>query len=281
VLAPMSRWIIYIALIAVVTVPILWGKPLLPRTIEPATATTDLYNVVESLDSAAAVLVAFDYDPTTSGEMDALAQALVGHLMDRGARIVAVSLLPAGPATAQLLLEELAAQRPDYDDSYGRSYVNLGYLPGQAMAVRLLGISLETALPRDFKGTTRAELPIMEDLNSAQDFDLIVELAAGQDTLQSWIEQTSTPYGIPMGAAVSASVEPLARPYYETGSQQLVGMVSGVPGAIAYEALRDPDLEDATAAGLDSQLAGHLFLVLILLVGNGVFLLRGGTGRER
>ena len=281
-LAPLSRWIIYILLIVVVSLPLLLGEPLLSYTAQAPGPAIDLHDAIESLGGSAPVLVAFDYDPTTSGEMDVLAQALVGHLMDQDARVVAISLLPAGPATAQSTLDRLAAERPDYADSYGQRYANLGYLPGQATAIRLLGLSLETAVPQDFQGTSLASMPVMQGLNSVQDFDLIVELAATQDTLRSWIEQASTPYVVPLGAGVSASVDPLARPYYQTKSQQVVGMIGGVPGAAAYEALRSGQDEptDATAVRLNAQLAGNLVLVLVLLIGNAVYLARRGTGRK-
>jgi chitodextrinase len=281
-LALIPRLIIFVALIAAVSLPLLLQEPLFPRTISAAPVTEDMYDTIERLDSNASVLVAFDYDPSTSGEMNTLAQALVGHLMDRGVKVVVVSLLPAGPATAQSVLDSLAAERSDYADSYGSRYANLGYLPGQATAVRLMGLSLQTALPRDFQGTQVNELSAMEDLDRIQEFDLVVELAATQETLRWWIEQARMPYDIPLGAGVSASIDPFARPYYETDSQQLVGMVSGVPGAATYEALRTGQDSPGgnLAARLDSQLAGHLIFVLVLLVGNGVYLARRGSGRE-
>ncbi len=277
----LPRWLLYILLIAVVSLPLLLGEPLVLRTIEPAPATADLYSGIESLDAEANVLIAFDYDPTTSGEMDVIAQALVGHLMDRGVRIIAMSLLPAGPATAQPLLENLASERTGYDDGYGQSYVNLGYLPGQAMAVRLLGASPNKAFARDFQGTLLADLPIMQGLASAQDFDLVLELAAGQESVRWWIEQASTPYELPLGAGVSAPVAPLIQPYYETDPRQLVGLIGGVPGAVTYEALQSgqgiPD--QSTVARLDSQMLGQLLLVLVLLLGNGIFLVQRGGRR--
>ncbi len=97
-------WIVYALLILAVAVPLLLGKPLFDRSIEPAPSVETLYEAIESLPGNAQVLVAVDYDPTTSGEMDIVAQSIVGHLMDRQARIVAVSLLPAGPATAENLV---------------------------------------------------------------------------------------------------------------------------------------------------------------------------------
>lgn len=277
----LPRWLLYIVLIAVVSLPLLLGEPLVLRTIEPTPATADLYSGVESLDAEANVLVAFDYDPTTSGEMDVIAQALVGHLMDRGVKIIAMSLLPAGPATAQPLLESLAAERSGYVDGYGQRYVNLGYLPGQAMAVRLLAASPDRAFARDFQGTLLADLPIMQGLTGAQDFDLVLELAAGQESVRWWIEQASMPYELPLGAGVSAPVAPLIQPYYETDPRQLVGLIGGVPGAVTYEALQSGQgsLDQSTVARLDSQMLGQLLLVLVLLLGNGMFLVQRGGRR--
>ena len=215
--------------------------------------------------------------------MDALAQSVVGHLMDRGIRIVAVSLFPAGPPMAQAMLDSQAEERPAYAASYGQGYVNLGFIPGQAAAIRLLGESLQLAFPRDFQGTPLSDLTVMEGLTSIQSFDLVIELAATQDTLRWWIEQAGMPYSISLGAGVSAAVAPMARPYYQTEPRQLVGLVGGVPDAAVYEALRSgqDSLVGTMAARLDSQLAGHLVLILVLLVGNGVYLVRRGTGGER
>ncbi|MGD9144087.1 MAG: hypothetical protein PVI80_00870 [Anaerolineae bacterium] len=282
VLSMVPSWIIYIVLIVAVTIPLVLGKPLLPHTVEPTRAEEDLYTAIEALAGNAPVLVAFDYDPTSSGEMDVVAQALVGQLMDRGAKVVTMSLLPAGPATAQSLVDQLAAERTDYEDSYGQRYANLGYLPGQAAAVRLVGLSLETAFAHDYYGTPLSELPVMQGLSNSQDFALVVELAAAQDSLRWWVEQAATPYDIPLGAGVSASVGPLARPYYETEQKQLVGMVAGVPGAASYVALGSggAGLPDALAARLDSLLAGYAILILVLLVGNAVYIARRGAGRE-
>ena len=283
VLPTVARWIIYAILIIVVALPIIVGEPLLSRTIEPTAATVDMHGAVESLASRDPVLVAFDYDPTTSGEMDMIAKALIGHLMDQEARVVVVSLLPAGPATAQAILDELGVDRPGYAEGYGEQYTNLGYLPGQAAGVRLLGLSMQTALPRDFYGTPLSELPVLQGLDSTQDFSLIVELAAAQDTLRWWIEQASTPYAVALGTGSSAAVVPIARPYYETESRQLVGLVGGVADAVTYEALAGGQNgpTSSSAARLDSQLAGQIVFILVILVGNVIYFSRRGTRRER
>jgi hypothetical protein len=276
-------WIIYLALIAVVTVPLLIGEPLLVRSAEPSPAVASLYQSVESLEAGSRVLVAFDYDPTTSGEMDVLARSVVGHLMERGVGVVAVSLLPAGPGTAEMVLEGIAQDRPGYEEDSGQLYANLGYLPGQVAAVRLLGQSVEQALPRDFRATPLAELEAAEGVTDLESFALIVELAATQETLRWWVEQAATPYDVPLSAAVGASVGPIARAYYETGSRQLEGLIAGVPEAAEYDALVNNQevLEGASATRLDAQLAGHLVFIVVLVVGAVVQSTRSRVGRGR
>jgi hypothetical protein len=280
--ARVGRWIVYALLIALVTVPLLLGRPLLSRSVRVGPGALGLYEAIESLDSGAAVLVAFDYDPATSGEMDVVARAIVGHLMDRRTRIIAVSLLPAGAATAQGLLDSLAREREGYRDGYGQSYANLGFVPGQAAAVRLLAQSLETAVPSDYHGTPLSQSDIAEGLYGARDFDLIVELAATPDSMRWWIEQAAAPLDVPVGAGVSAWVAPWVKPYFETEPKLLVGLLGGVSDAAMYDAhIQGQDLLSVpVSVRLDSQLAGHVLLVCLILVGNGVYLVRRSKGRK-
>jgi hypothetical protein len=277
-----GRWIVYTLLIVLVAVPLLLGRPLLSRSVRVGPGALGLYEAIELLDRGSAALVAFDYDPATSGEMDIVARAIVGHLMDRRTRIIAVSLLPAGAATAQGLLDDLAREHEGYRDGYGQSYANLGFAPGQAAAVRLLAQSLETAVSSDFHGTPLSQVDITEGLYGAHSFDLIVELAATPDSVRWWIEQAAAPLGVPVGAGVSASVAPWARPYFETEPKLLVGLLGGVSDAAMYDAhIQGQDrIPGPVSVRLDSQLAGHVLLVCLILVGNGAYLVRRSKGRK-
>ncbi len=282
-LALLPRWIIFLALIAAVAFPLLLEKPLISRSFEPSPEVAALYRTIEALPRDATVLIGFDYDPAHSGEMDVVARAVVTHLMDREARLIVVSLLPAGPATAQRLLDGLMQEHAGYAGRYGQRYVNLGFLPGQAAALRSLGQSLRGTFPQDFQGTPLTDLPVMDGMVRIEDVDLVIELTAGQDMLRTWIEQVAALYKVPVGAGVSAAIEPIARSYFDTEPRRLVGVVGGVPGAAMYESgsasqgLTGGD----TAVRLDSQMGGHLVLILVLLVGGVIGLMRHEARRER
>jgi len=276
-LARLPLWITYLALLGAITLPLLLQNPMFERSIEPPARVLDLYESVEALDPGRPALVAFDYDPSSSEEMNVLARAVVGHLLDRGVPVVAMSLQPAGPPVAQSVLEELAAERP------GARYANAGYLSGQAAAVQLLGQGFETTLLQDFRDLASTDPEIVRGVTGLESFGLLLVLTAEPDGLRIWIEQAGALQGAPLAAAVSASTEPLARSYYETDPRQLLGLVAGVPGAATYEALRrgDGTLPAEMAARLDSHLAGHAVFVLVLVVGNLAYLVRRGPRGRR
>jgi hypothetical protein len=142
--------------------------------------------------------------------------------------------------------------------------------------------SLETAVPSDFYGTPLPQLDITKGLYGAHSFDLIVELAATPDSMRWWIEQAAAPLSVPVGAGVSASVAPWARPYFETEPKLLVGLLGGVADAAMYDArIQGQDrLSGPLSVRLDSQLAGHVLLVFLILLGNATHLVRRSKGSK-
>jgi hypothetical protein len=275
-------WLLCILLIVIVAVPLWMGRPWFAYDTQLTQAGGDLSKSIASLEPGSAVLVAFDYDPATQGEMDLLAAAIVGHLMDQQARVIALSLLPAGPATAQNLLDSLAQDRARYRDGYGRTYANLGYLPGQAAAVRSLTMPRAEVEPVDYGGAPLRELGVMDGLYGLRSYDLVIELAAGQETLRWWIEQATTPLEIPLGAGVSASAAPLVLPYYESSPRQLVGMLGGAPEAIRYNAAQQGDqrVSGLGAVLLEAQYGGQLVLIALILAAAGYYAIRRLAARR-
>ena len=91
---------------------------------------------------------------------------------------------------------------------------------------------------------------------------------------------TSTPS---RAAAVSASAEPLIRPYYETEPRQLEGIVGGVTGTALYEVLRSDSATptETTTSRLNAQLLGTILFAVVLVGGNVVYFAQRGLGRDR
>jgi hypothetical protein len=95
----------------------------------------DLRGQIEALTTSAPVLVAFDYEPGFSGEMEAASAAVIAHLVEKQVPLLLVSTNPLGPALAERQMkkqvDELNSQLLANTSPYTTSlFTNLGYIPG-------------------------------------------------------------------------------------------------------------------------------------------------------
>jgi hypothetical protein len=235
-----------------------WSGSTIPLT--PATAS--FFQAVAALRPGAPVLVAFDYDPSTQGEMEPQARAVLAHLMQRGARIAAVSLLPAGAAQAQLAF---AATATAQGYRYGNDFINLGYLAGDEAALATLGQDITAAFPRDFgERLPTSGRTVLQGIRGVRDFALVVVLASDERTALAWLTQVQARFGVPMTAGVSAASAAQMAPYLQSG--QLAGLLTGVPGAAEYELLMNKP--GPAVRMLDAQSLAHAVVVVFVLLAN-------------
>lgn len=221
------------------------GQPALWHGVESG------FTAVDRLAPGATVQVLWAYDPATAGELDLLSAPLLRHLLDRGATLDVVSLLPNGPATARRLFAQVEAERlPDLTAIGVQHDFPVRFLPGGAAVLPLLG---------------------------AQRADLAVVVAAQAEDVQHWLEQVAPLNRTPVLAVVSAGADPPLRPYLDSG--QLVGLVSGYDGAYHYTELLGESPAPDTVRILRTQVAGQnygaLALLAIIVLGNLATLLLG------
>lgn len=254
-----QRWLVFLAIAVLAVLPLvqpnllvrpnlLFGLVSAPP-LDPA--NEDMFNSIQALPSGAAVLVAFDYDATQSPEMDTQARVLLRHLSARKANVKVASLYQAGPAVAQAVVNQINST---LTGTLPIKVEQRGYLPGQDAAVAY------------FIQST----PI----------SMVVELAATPDTVRWWVEQLAARSDAPTFlAGVSASAEPMSRPY--VASHQVSGMIVGVPGATAYrlklrEVLQDDkDGMEQVLAPLASIGLVNVALVALMVLGGLVQLVSG------
>jgi hypothetical protein len=215
------------------------------------------FAVIDGLPAGSSVQIFWAYDPATAGEMDLVAAPVVRHLMDRGANMSIVSLLPNGPATARRLFAQVAVGRGRRPGGTSVGELNPRFLPGGVMVLPALG---------------------------QEPAALAVVFAAQADDVQAWLEQVAPRNKAAVVAATGAGADPPLRPYWESG--QLVGLVSGFDGAASYTALLDQSraLVRPDGASLQLQLVGQNIALLvffaIILGGNLAALLGGRRGNE-
>ncbi len=262
--------VIYLLLALAVILPFFFPRNVAQSLLRISnTPAADWYDLIQTFPAGSTVLVAFDYDPGTAGEMNLLANAVVRHLMQRRIKIIALSTYETGPQIAKKILGDAVGSATDY--RYGSEYVNFGYVPGHEAGLARLavgGLSAAKDNAKDYdQGLDIKQYPLAQKIKSSNDVALIVELAGSEETLRWWMEQVQPRTRTRIVAAVSAAVEPQARVYVRPG--QLAGLVSGLIGAAQYEILANQPGQALTS--VNAQCAAQIVLILVVLLGNIVY----------
>jgi len=262
-----SRLLVGLLLLAAILAPMLVRVPFFGTPV--GSGVDQLYTQVEALSPGTPVLLAWEYGPVEAEEMDRVAGPIVIHLLRRGARGIIVSTRPEGPATAATLVNRWAPN----PEAVAAQVANLGYQPGGAGGVRevLSNLGGRTEFPT---GVSAADLEAMEGIQSVADVGMVILLTAQPDDLRIWVEQVATANpGVPMGAGISARVEPFAEAYL--GAGQLFGLVSGWVGGAAYEQRLDTGQGRAYQYYLTSLGLAQLAVAVLMVAGAVVFLAGG------
>lgn len=227
------RWIFLLMLLAV-AVPILaigiTGKTF-PET--PTPLAQSVFDAVNDLPSGSKILLSFDYDPASEGELGPMATSLVRHCAEKGHKLYFMALWPVGPRMVQQNIRRVILA--DYKHYvYGEDYVDLGFKAGNEAVIKVIVTDFRQYFTTDVRGTPVEEIPMMRDVRSVQDVDLLVNVSAGYPGSKEWVLYASTPFGIRTVAGCTGVQAPLMYPYIP---KQLTGLLGAIKGAAEYEFL--------------------------------------------
>ncbi len=232
----------------------------------------DLFDVVDSLPSGSVVLISYDYDPSTMPELQPMAVALAQHLFSRGHRILAMALWPQGASLSQ---EALTAVGDSLGVAQYRDWVNLGYTVGAGVSIVRMGSSIRAVFPQDRDGTPCDSIPLLRQVQSLRDVDLVISLSAGDPGIHAWVMMAGDRFGVPVGGGCTAVSAPEFYTYLGTG--QMVGLLGGLKGAADYETLVREGMENTPAGlatpGMAAQSISHLVIMGFIIIGNISYLI--------
>ncbi len=243
--------------------------------IPPSDLVQSLFDKIESLPPGSKILISFDYGPSTEPENQPMANALTRHALVKEHKIYLMALWATGPRQAQILIDQVI--KPEFPDkTYGVDWIHLGYKAGNQGLINTLLSDFKGMYTTDVNGQDIGSFPMMEDIRSLRDFDLILGLASGFPGTKEWIQFAGDPGHIPVGGGTTAVMAPLLYPYYP---EQMVGFLGGLQGAAEYEyALvhRYPHLASRSrdaSASMGPQVAAHLVIVAFIILGNITYLI--------
>ena len=277
------RWI-FLLMGAAVTIPILLE---LQFPEEATSLAHAVFNEIEQLEEGDPVLLAFDYDPASEGELGPMATAFVRHCCEKKLKIYFIALWPVGPQMIDDSINRVI--KTDFPDMvYGEDYVNLGFKPGNEGVIKVIVTDLKQLYTTDDRGTNLDQIPMCRDLVNIQSMDLVAEVSAGYPGVKEWVQYAATPFPdqIRLVAGCTGVGAPLLYPYIP---EQLKGLLGAIKGAAEYEKLvvdhydreagREPDLKYLEGKRrMGPQLVAHILMVVLIVVGNIVFFV--GRSRE-
>ena len=204
---------------------------------EASEETQGVYDAIESLPAGSVAVLSFDFGPSTRTENEPHAKALLFHCEQRGLRMVAVAFWASGAPLGHDILTEVLGENFEDSPEYGESIVFLGYIPGNEVGMQTFGDDTWSAKGTDHYGTAVADLPLMQEVRSAEDFDLWIELTSGtpgeQQVIQFVQGRHGGPLALPVVVGATAVSVPGMMPFYYAG--QIIGILNGLVGAAEYE----------------------------------------------
>lgn len=288
------RWV-FLAMALAVAGPILvmgLTRKTLPET--PTDASRAVFRAVQSLPQGSTVLLAFDFDPGSAGELEPMGVNMARHCALRGHKMVFISLWPLGGQMIDQTIEKvIRADFPQLQD--GVDFVNLGFQAGNEQVMRVVLTDFKRAFPTTKSGRATADLPILQSVQRIGDFALLASVSAGYPGSKEWVQYVVSASGgkLPMVSGCTGVQTPQLYPYFPG---QISGLLGAIKGAAEYESLINAWVMDPANAAewsgrgaasgapmvlppkyleaqrrMGPQLGAHLLMVVLILLGNLVY----------
>lgn len=262
-LVNMDRRIVFILVALAVIIPMVFPISLPISISKP---TQDLHNFIDGLEEGSAIMLVFDYGPSSLAELNPMAKAILKQCFDKDVKVVGLTLYAVGTTMGSDLMKEVAEEK---NAVYGEDYVFLGYRPGIELVILGMGDDIASIYENDYYETPVSELPMMDNIKNYEQIELVVDLASGNLT-EYWITFANVQFNQKIGAGVTGVIISQMYPYLQTG--QLIGLISGIAGAAEYENLIKAPSKGVLWINIESFV--HLLIVLLVIIGNIAFFVR-------
>ena len=264
------RWI-FLAMFLAVAIPVL-ARLVFPEVVSKQAKM--VFDAIGDLPDGSNILLAFDFDPASQGELLPMAQAFTRHCSIKGHKQYYMALWPLGSPMVDLSIDTIEDEYPDM--VYGEDYMKFSYKAGGEAVIRMIMQDLRGMFPLDSKGTQLDDIPMTKNIKNIQDMDLIINVSAGDPGTKQWVQFAATPFGITTVSGCTGVQAPQMYPYIP---EQLAGVLGAIKAAAEYEAAID-EVYPSIAANkkaqeakrrMGPQLVAHSMMIVFILVGNWIF----------
>jgi hypothetical protein len=230
---------------------------------------------LDAIPNDSVIIFSMDYGVSGMPELFPMTVSTMHYLWDNcqanNWKIVVLAFWNQGPLVFETVLDQMNPEST-YGVEYGVDWIELGWIPGGETGMAALATDIWGQSPRDYiENQPMTAYPMMEDIRTAEDVDLIISIETGTPGLPEWLRQWNTPFGVPtIVGCIGVSVPGMA-PYLASG--QLSALMPGLTSSGEFEILINrPGL---AVAGLDAVSMSHLLVVLLVLIGNIAYFASG------
>jgi len=264
------RWV-FLAMFLSVAIPVM-TKVVFPEVVSKQAKM--VFDAIENLPDGSKVLLSFDFDPASAGELLPMAQAFTRHCCAKGHKQYYMALWPLGSPMVDQSIDTI---KKEYSDlKYGEDYVKFSYKAGGEAVIRMITTDLRAMFPQDAKGTSLDEIPMTKNIKNIQDMDLIINVSAGDPGTKQWVQFASTAFGITTVSGCTGVQAPQMYPYIP---EQLAGVLGAIKAAAEYEAAIDEHYDEIKVnknaheakQRMGPQLVAHSLMIVLIIVGNWIF----------
>ncbi|MHC5027521.1 MAG: hypothetical protein ACYTGR_12275 [Planctomycetota bacterium] len=271
------RWIFLLMLIAVAGPIYIIGKTGQTFPEKALRLSQAVFDKIDGLPDGSKILLAFDFDPGSEGELGPMATAFTRHCCEKNHKMYYLALWPLGRQMIDDNIKKVITS--DFPEMvYGEDYVNLGFKAGQEGVIKVVVSDIKQLYTTDARGTSITQIAMMDGIESIQQMDLIINVSAGYPGTKEWVQYAVTPYSdkFEIVAGCTGVQAPLLYPYIPN---QLPGLLAAIKGASEYESLVMKKYGGESPAGkyieaqrrMGPQLVAHVLMVLLIIAGNVIF----------
>ncbi|MCX7835528.1 MAG: hypothetical protein N2450_05605 [bacterium] len=259
------RWI-FLVIAITVALPMVLG---IDFTAVPAPMVEKVFQTIQRLPAGSKVLISYDYGPSTVPENQPMADALVFHLLSKDCKVYMMAVWATGERQSQYTIDHIV--KPSFPNKeYGVDYIDLGFKAGGTGLINMLFTSVKRMYTTDRTGNDIQSFPMMSDIETLKNFDMILSISSGAPGLKEWIQFAGDRGNIPVAGGVTAVQATELFPYYP---RQMFGLMAGLQGAAEYESLvihMYPKFFQHRSAlrKMAPQTVAHLAIIAFVIIGN-------------
>ena len=158
------RWIFLLMFLSVSIPIIIIGITGQSFPEKPTALSITTFETIENLKEGDKVLLSFDFDPASEGELGPMATAFTYHCAAKKLKMYFMALWPVGPQMVDNAIENVI--KKDFPHLvYGEDYVNLGFKSGGEGVIKVIVTDFMELYSTDAKGTPFKSIPMNKEIS--------------------------------------------------------------------------------------------------------------------